>query len=52
MKKKQPKTYVHLRIEDEKLKKALKISAANQGVTIISIVEQAIREYLKKALTE
>lgn len=46
------KTYVHLRIDDMKLHQAVKIRAAKERRTAIEIVEQALKEYIKKPLAK
>lgn len=46
------KTYIHLRLENAKLYQDAKIRAAKEGVTVIKLVEMAIRDYLRKPLSE
>ena len=47
----QTKVYVHLRIENQKLHKDIKIRAVKEGITAIELVEQALKDYLRKPLT-
>lgn len=49
---KELKVYGHLRVEDLKLPKLVKIRAAKEGRSSIHVVEQAVKEYLKKPLSE
>ena len=42
------KTYIHLRLENAKIYQDAKVRAAKEGVTVIKLVEKAIREYLRR----
>lgn len=44
------KLYAHLRIENFKLHQDVKVRAAKEGKTTIELVEQALKDYLKKPL--